>query len=135
MPPRPSDRALRKLVTDLAERPKADVRAILAGLDLAQRARVEQLMAEFAGAPARPAQPALPSINTEGLSLWLASRVSTAAGDAKADDFTMTSRTLVALREAAASVGIERRPAAATSTGLGQVVFDAMSRWLTGPGR
>ena len=136
MPPRPSDRALRKLIADLAERPKADVRAVLARLRPLQRERAEELIAEFRGRPvARPVEPASPVVDTQGLSPWLAARVQVAAGGVNGGDFTMTPQALDALQDVS-SVGVDQRSrAVAPVGGLGDALFDAVSRWLGGPAR
>lgn len=140
MPPRPSDRALRKLVADLADRPKADILAVLGDLGSAERGRVERLMAEFRGEPvgstARAARPVAVA-NVEGLSPWLAERLRTAADGVLTTDFVMTARAVDALKVAAASVSIDRRPtiAALGEQRLGPALFDVVARWLSGPVR
>lgn len=132
MPPRQPDRALRRLIADLAERPRADVRAVLSDLAPEQRARAEKLIVEFKGtanAPAR-AEPTA-SVDTEGLSPWLAARLRTATGDPAAVDFAMTPAALESLKRAAALTGVAHRdPPAGPSDGAGLVLFDRVARWL-----
>jgi len=132
MPPRQSERTLRRLIADLAERPRADVRAVLADLAPEQRARAEKLLADFRGTATPPtrAEPAA-SIDTEGLSPWLAARLRTATGDPAAVDFAMTPMAMESLRQAAAQTGNPRRPPASKpSGGVGLALFDRMARWL-----
>lgn len=106
MPRRRSDRALRRAVTGLARLHPDDVAAILAALDPAEKARVDALMAGFAGAPVTPEQaPAAPVFAYEGVSPWLLGRIDPDAAPApgKGRDFVvMTEAAGEALREAAA---------------------------------
>ena len=139
MPPRPSERALRKLVADLAGRPKADIRAVLASLGADERTRVEALMAEYRGEGARSgpraAETSAASINVEGFSPWLAARVRSAADGAPATDFAMTPHALAALKSVSAAVASNRghgsRAIPREKTGAG--LFDLVSGWLSGP--
>lgn len=141
MPPRPSERALRKLVADLAGRPKADIRAVLASLGADERARVEALMAQYRGDGTGLGQRAEPraaaATDLEGFSPWLAARVRSANDGAPATDFTMTPHALAALKSVAASVAADRRygsrSIAREKAGLG--LFDLVSGWLSGPVR
>jgi len=129
--PRPSDRALRKLVADLAERPTADVKAVLAELGSTERERVEQLFAEFSGAGAA-LETAGPAVNTEGLSPWLAVRLRGASGGSL-KEVAMTPRALAALQAAAG--GAAARPMAPTAPpkSPGSALYDLFTRWLNRP--
>lgn len=81
---RPADRALRKLVAELAALHADDVEAILAELSDGQRARVKALLAEYRGAGLQPSAATAAAQGPdaiEGLSHWLAARIRAAAGD------------------------------------------------------
>lgn len=90
MSPRPADRALRKMVAELAVMRSEDVEAILADLGAEQRARVNGLLAEYRGIAPKPAaratKPGLapaPGLDAiDGLSDWLAVRIRAAANHA-----------------------------------------------------
>jgi hypothetical protein len=76
------DRALRRLVADLASANEADIEAILSELG-PQRARVEGLLAEYAGKTVTdlPETPPVPVdadslAEIEGISRWLSARIS-----------------------------------------------------------
>lgn len=78
MSPRVADRAVRRLVAELASVRESDVRLILSELSDGQRDRVRVLLASYGGAPdqsAPPAVPKAPEMNMEGLSPWLAARI------------------------------------------------------------
>lgn len=79
MPPRPSDRALRRLVAELATVAPDDVQAILAGLEESQRETVEALLASYQGEPEVVVTPPVwtspASSKIEGLSPWLETRL------------------------------------------------------------
>lgn len=106
MPRRRSDKALRRAVTGLARLHPDDVAAILAALDPAEKARVDALMAGFAGAPvAAEIEPAAPAFAYEGASPWLLARIDPGAAPTpgKSRDFVvMTEAAGGALRDAAA---------------------------------
>lgn len=141
MPPNPSDRALRSLVARLASRRPEDIRAILEDLEPSQRRQIDQLLADFAGAPVKgsgapdpePAQ----AITTDGLSSWLVARLKTTphqtpGPDGVSDDvlhlgdsFSMTGPAVQALKAAAARLqpAIEA-PVAQRSSGLWSLLDD-----------
>jgi hypothetical protein len=79
MPPRPSDRALRRLVAELATVAPEDVQAILAGLEESQRETVEALLAGYQGEPEvvvpLPVWTPPATARIEGLSPWLEARL------------------------------------------------------------
>ena len=76
MPLRRSDRALRRLVAELATTTPEDVQAILEGLDKPQREEVRALLAAYLGEPSTPMKApepaAIPTSKLVGLSPWLA---------------------------------------------------------------
>lgn len=126
MSPPPSDRALRRLVADLAVSRPQDVTAILGELNASQREIVIGLIEEFhgSGAPLLLAQTPPPQ-RVAGLSSWLQSRLdgdmAAAPGFAFADGyvwdtnqagdldgaFTMTPMALEGLRTSAAGMARE----------------------------
>lgn len=135
MPHPPADRALRKLVAELAAQRPDDVEAILAELSGPQRDRVKALLADYLGtapASASAATPATPGPDAiEGLSDWLAVRIRAAAshGDGLASPqfgtpgFAMTDAGRAALLSAASKARAAhpaqpaaRKPAEATSS-------------------
>jgi len=79
MPPRPADRALRRILAELAATTTEDVEAVLDILEDDQRRRVAELLAAYIGGeappepPVRPRPPAAPRL--PGLSPWLALRM------------------------------------------------------------
>lgn len=76
MPPTGSDKALRRLVAELAETTSEDMAAVLGMLNPRQAATVRSLLAAYGGVTdvfEVEAEPA--AINTAGLSAWLAARV------------------------------------------------------------
>lgn len=119
--PRP-DRALRRLVADLANARGDDIAAVLAKLDAQQRRTIETLLAEYRGAvvsvPVQPTAPAPPRPEADafdGVSSWLAARVSDRPASAAplrlgpdaggpSLEHAMTASALAALRAAAATV-------------------------------
>jgi hypothetical protein len=79
MPPPAPDRAVRRLVADLAATRPEDIEAILDELDDGQRSRVRTLLGEYLGAHQAPAA-GMPverprPVVIEGLSPWLAARL------------------------------------------------------------
>ncbi|HEX8527299.1 hypothetical protein [Allosphingosinicella sp.] len=106
MPYRPPDRALRRLVADLASARPDDVEAILAALEPGEREAVETLLEDSRGrragaAPAADSRPAKPDEQQwalEGISPWLANRL---AGGGGRKSPPLTPIALHALRRAA----------------------------------
>ena len=72
-----ADRALRRVVIDLAVLPENERVAILDMLEPSQRRRVMALLLEYAGTPQEVEQSSSVQIDTTGLSPWLADRVRT----------------------------------------------------------
>lgn len=69
----PPDRALRRLVVDLAARQPEDIASVLGLLDEAQRKIVEDMLREFSNFGLKENQPSnIGSIDTQRLSPWLA---------------------------------------------------------------
>lgn len=141
MPPRPSDRALRSLVARLASRRPEDIRAILDDLEPSQRRQIDQLLADYAGAPVRrsgvPDPEPAAAIIPDGLSSWLVARLKTTphqthgpdgTGDAVlhlGDSFSMTGPAVQALKAAAARMqpAVEA-PMTQRSSGLWSLLDD-----------
>ena len=105
MPIPGSERALRRLVSRLAQASDEDIQAILAGLEERQRETVEGLLKSYQGATqataTAPSPPPLARDVTLGLSPWLANRV---VGGPSTEDgvvFQMTPAAAAALRKAA----------------------------------
>ncbi|HZZ34905.1 MAG TPA: hypothetical protein VFE03_04210 [Caulobacteraceae bacterium] len=114
MPPRTPDRALRRIVAELATLEESDREAVLEDLDHGRRRAIRALLDEYAGEPAAAAMvdKARPSI-PEGLSPWLAIRIDAPtvergggqgehAGLEPAFEFEMSPTALKALRASAA---------------------------------
>lgn len=91
-----ADRALRRVVIDLAILPELEQMAILDMLEPAQRRRVSALLLEYAGAPQEMEKSSSVRIDTAGLSPWLADRVR--SGDA------MTTQACALLRQCASEL-------------------------------
>lgn len=125
-----SERALRRLVAELAMTTPEDIEAVLAGLDERQRGTVEALLAAYRGEPVESAPQPIngEAIRIEGVSPWLALRLETRtqSGGARPGSltemstaemreagmaFTITPTTFEALRSAAATLQDHPRPA------------------------
>jgi hypothetical protein len=122
MPFPQSERALRRLVADLARAPAEDIEAVLADLEPVHRARVQALIVDYLGGSPKPtAQPAAlrgrDYSKVAGLSPWLAERLGAAeparrsgllhrkaAAEAPSAAFAMTPAAQQALRQCAAAV-------------------------------
>lgn len=122
------DRALRKLVAELAQAEADDVAAILQELDGASQRKVKALLLDYAGGPAeapesRPLDRPVPRL--EGFSPWLADRLSGRAAAqslgfpaarakrAPTEDFNMTPAAVEALRTCAGELDLpEPQPTA-----------------------
>jgi hypothetical protein len=120
-----SERALRRLVAELAEAAPEDVEAVLEGLQPDQRAQVRSLLMSYSGEPpADQPAPARRKVETEDLRLspWLRARLR--ASDA-GEGFAMTTAAGQALRHAASLLPEERRTAAASYAAR---LSDVMSR-------
>ena len=99
-------KALRKLVIELAATTPEDVVAVLAMLDPQARAAVQGLLAAYTDLPdvfELELSPA--AANTAGLSGWLAAR--TLGQIVEGDDFRITPRTADALRAIVAAMPID----------------------------
>lgn len=130
MPLLRSDRALRRLVAELARATDEDIEAVLRGLDSHQRVKVAALLARYFGRPALEA-PLPDASNSDeiaelaGLSDWLIARLDRhqggeiPAGRAKgaqaknsAVSFAITPAAMDALQAAAAALQPVRKPPA-----------------------
>ncbi len=103
MLPTGSEKALRKLVIELAEATPEDIAAVLGMLDARARAMVRSLLAaytDFGDIFDLEATP--PIANTSGLSDWLAAR--TLGQPADGDDYHLTPKTADTLRAIVASL-------------------------------
>jgi|GEM_PF-3524197 len=137
MPRRRSDRALRRAVSRLGRLHPDDVDAILGELDAGERARIDAMIAGFAGRPP-PAEPAPaaaeePAWVYESVSPWLLARID--PDDRRADrprpEFVlMTETASAALRGAAEPF---RRPANPAGGGKARSLLDQAWRLLAGP--
>lgn len=106
MLPTRSEKALRKLVIELAEATPEDIVAVLAMLDDRARAVVQSLLAAYTDIGNVFEMEALPpTTETFGLSEWLAARASGRSRDG--DDFRLTARTVETLRTLAAGLRSE----------------------------
>lgn len=98
MPPTGSDRELRRLVADLAATTSEDMAAVLGMLDPRHAAQVRSMLAAYGGvADAFHVEAAAATVNTEGLSDWLAARV-TNRQPAGLEAYRMTPPAVEALR-------------------------------------
>lgn len=80
----PSERKLRRLVSNLGRCAPEDLTAILTELEEGSRRRVPALLGEFHGEPAAgPALSPTPLEKISGLSPWLQARIDAAAGGKK----------------------------------------------------
>lgn len=82
MPPAASDRALKRLVADLAAQRAEDVEAVLDQLDARQREKVQAMLASYLGPIEPPVDPEPVNVRRtidyakiDGLSPWLAARL------------------------------------------------------------
>ncbi|HEY5723963.1 MAG TPA: hypothetical protein VIT45_16760 [Allosphingosinicella sp.] len=146
------ERALRRLVADLALASEDDIEAILSELG-PQRARVEALLAEYAGKAAAAVPQALPPsadsdplAELEGISPWLSARIASrqetggepagSGGSAARQDrlrkFEMTPAAIDALRRSAAEL---RPPAPAPEPRRGRSLLGHVHGALLGRGR
>lgn len=130
MSPFPPERALRRLVANLAAEPSDDIRAILAELEPAERRRVEGLLGEYLGptgaASADRAAASPPPRRPAGVSANLLARLDDEGA------FAITPLARETLREAAAAMA----PAQTSPAGRGpRSVFEAWrGRLLRGSG-
>ncbi|MDR3508517.1 MAG: hypothetical protein P4L64_11515 [Caulobacteraceae bacterium] len=103
MPAPQSERALRRLVAELAGLEPQDVEGVLAELDPVPRRAVHNLLQAYLGVPATaPSNAASDTPDLEGLSPWLRERVERALGDTAGSpaDLGMTPTAAAALVEA-----------------------------------
>ncbi|WP_133244755.1 hypothetical protein [Caulobacter radicis] len=105
MPAPVSDRALRKLVAELAQAAPEDVLGVLDQLPPAHRDEVSALLAAYDGAPVQAVRPQIvePAASA-GLSPWLAARARSVGGDLA---FSMTPTATAALRECVPTPGVQ----------------------------
>lgn len=110
----PPDRALRRAVADLARLHPDDLAVILDALEPAEKARIDALVADFAGRP-----DAEPVVTYEGVSPWLRVRIDPNAkgGRGKREFVLMTDAAREAL-VAAAEPFRAARPAAGPGRSL-----------------
>lgn len=112
MQPSASERALRRLVAELATTRSSDIEAVLDILDEAGRARVRSLLAELAGTSPE----ASVATEIEGLSPWLAERLALSEPTSgTGHGATVTDVTRHALRAAAAELPRVARPPPVTA--------------------
>lgn len=119
----PSDRALRRLVAEVATADPEDIRGILADLDAGNRQKVQALLADYLGGLADRDQPAagphggfeIPEI--DGISPWLAVRLGRSShspgspeDSTGAPAFDMTPAAWRALQACAAALPPDGRP-------------------------
>ncbi len=129
------ERALRRAVADLARLHPGDVEAILGALDAAEKARVEALVAGFAGGPPAeappPPPPEEPVWTYEGLSPWLLDRI-----DPEGRSGTRTGRGFVlmtpASTEALQAAAMPLRSQAQSGDGRGATLIDKAMAFLAG---
>jgi len=121
MPPSASDRALRRLVAELAGASNEDLQEILSALEPGERRSVEDYLASYVGAGGstppsiETSRPPLDLSKITGLSPWLAARLrDTPAADADIPEFAMTPTALEALRASAALMPPDTRQGART---------------------
>ena len=103
-----AERALRKMIAELAEMPAHARRTVLNQLDEAQSDRVRELLDEYRGQDKRVAAADLEVQDLpQDLSPWLAALLGASATDANAlqDDSPVTRSTKDALRACAAELG------------------------------
>ena len=112
MPPIGSEKALRKLVIELAAAMPEDIVAVLGMLDARARATVRALLAAYTDLNDVFNLEAPPTANTAGLSEWLAAR--TLGPLPEGDDYRMTAKTAETLRAIVASM-----PSLPAATDLG----------------
>ena len=125
MPSASPDRALRRLVAQLARAGDEDIRAVLAELPPRQREAVRGLLASHAGLP-RPASvtPIVAGMaDLEGVSPWLVERL---AGGVAGSAMTETAR--AALQASAAT--LQRRPATAPEQPRGRTLLGQLRHGL-----
>ena len=107
MPSTGSDKALRKLVAELAATTPEDMAAVLGMLDPRAAAQVRSLLAAYGGVVDVFDVEAAPQVvSTAGLSGWLAARVTNRRTDGSA--FQMTPKAVEALRQLTLSLPAER---------------------------
>jgi len=103
MPAIASEKALRKLVIELAEATPEDIVAVLAMLDPRARATVQGLLAAYTDVPDVFNLEVIPVMaSTSGLSDWLTARIGKSG--ASGDGFQITPRTAEALRTIVAAM-------------------------------
>lgn len=104
MPAPAPDRALRKLVAELAQATPEDVLGVLDQLPPTHRDEVSALLAAYDGAPVQAVRPQMvePAVSA-ALSPWLAARARSAGGDLA---FSMTPAATAALRECVPAIGV-----------------------------
>lgn len=103
LPPPAPDRALRRLVADLAQAAPDDVQGVLDHLDATHRDQVRALLAAYDGEPVETEHaPRAEAAAPLGLSLWLEARARSAGGDPA---FAMTPAASAALRACIPGLG------------------------------
>jgi len=133
MPRRRSDRALRRAVRGLVRLHPDDVEAILGALEPGDRARVDAMVAGFAGRPLpaeAPPAPEEPEFVYESVSPWLLARIDPDDRRAAREFVLMTETGREALRAAAEPF---RKPAFAAGGNRARSLLDQAWRLLAGP--
>lgn len=129
-----TERALRRMIAELAEMPAHACRTVLNQLDEAQSDRVRELLAEYRGQGEPVAGADLEAQDLpQDLSPWLAELLGASATDANAlqDDRPLTRSTKDALRACAAELGSNSGRSAEPQPSFWQVV----AKRLPFPGR
>ncbi|HEV2818511.1 MAG TPA: hypothetical protein VGW40_14960 [Allosphingosinicella sp.] len=132
MPRRRPDRALKRAVRGLARLHPDDVEAILGALDPGDRARVDAMVAGFAGRPlpvAAAPEPEQPEWAYESVSPWLLARIDPDDRRAAREFVLMTETGREALRAAAEPF---RKPVSAPGAGKARSLLDQAWRLVAG---
>ncbi|MBP2161176.1 MULTISPECIES: hypothetical protein [Asticcacaulis] len=136
MPSTGSDKALRRLVAELAATTPEDMAAVLGMLDPKAAAQVRSLLAAYGGvADVFDVEAAPQAMNTAGLSDWLAARTLNQQMDG-AGAYHMTREAIAALRQLTLSLPAElAHPQGRTAVTTGrQDTTNARLRTLFGDG-
>lgn len=130
MRPAGSERALRRLVADLAGLAPADVEDVLTLLEPGQRRQVAALLSAFAGLDVAPVlEPPAPTF-VSGLSPWLTSRLASNDEDDGLSTVAMTPAARAALRAGATRASPDAHPSTPppAAVGLSSRFVDLVTR-------